>query len=223
MTSREGVENHGQPEIRGVPEGCGDRQLQRGRTRAGLHAGRHELSGELAGEGAGHHPAGARLRRRAAHRRGRGPGPARPGRLQRRAPAACPCGRPAPPRGRQRARGHLHQHGHPMAPRHRQGVRAPAPLSRARPRLHRRPGRAPEEAVWRGDYDVGFAVLPVKRNLRTVHLARDPLLWPWRPTIRWQERPSPHPPCPPSPTSGWRVVRRPRWTRSSVPTAPSRG
>lgn len=33
-----------------------------------------------------------------------------------------------------------------------------------------------EEAVWRGDYDVGFAVLPVKRNLRTVHLARDPLL-----------------------------------------------
>ena len=33
-----------------------------------------------------------------------------------------------------------------------------------------------EEAVWRGDYDVGFAVLPVRLNLRTVPLARDPLL-----------------------------------------------
>ena len=33
-----------------------------------------------------------------------------------------------------------------------------------------------EEAVWRGDYDVGFAVAPIKRDLHTVPLVRDPLL-----------------------------------------------
>lgn len=33
-----------------------------------------------------------------------------------------------------------------------------------------------EEAVWRGDYDCGFVVLPVKRDLYTIPLTRDPLL-----------------------------------------------
>lgn len=147
-TAQEGAP-HGEPEVRGVRESGRDRQLQGGRSRAGLHPGGRKLPGGRAGEGAGDAAARARLRRRAPHRRRRGPAAVGAGGVRRRPPARRARSRAQAPGGRVGARGRVHQHGHPVAARHGAGVRAAPPRRGPGHRLHGRPGPPGGDGVGR--------------------------------------------------------------------------